>query len=155
MSSSPKCADPGGAFRRIRREATLLLLLALVPAALSAWLHPRSPFHSPAGGEVAKVDLATVRGWPGPVLWVDARPAPAFASAHIPGALHLTEREWEERLGEFVAQWRPGIRVVVYCDGAKCNASLSVARRLKRELQIEQVHVLAGGWEAWQAAPKP
>lgn len=154
MPSLPRCDDRGaGVFRRVGRESALLLLIALLPAALSGWLHPRSAFRASAGGEIAQIDLETVRRWGAPVLWVDARPATAFATAHIPEALNLTEREWEEHLGAFVAKWQPGIRVVVYCDGAQCHASQGVAKRLKRELQIEEVFVLTGGWDAWRAAP--
>ena len=156
MPSSPKSADAGHAIgRRLAREVALLVFLALLPAALSGWLHPRSAFRAPDDGGIPKVELAAVRNWSGPVLWVDARPAAAFAQAHVPGAVPLTERDWEQQLPGFMAQWQPGVRVLVYCDGAHCNASLGVAQRLKRELQLEQVHVLNGGWDAWQKNPRP
>lgn len=154
MSSSPKSADAaartGG--RRPFREAALIGLLALVPAALAAWLHPRSAFHAPASAGVTKVDPVAVRGWTDAVVWVDARPAEAFLAGHIPGAVNLTERAWEQQLGEVVGRWTPAARIVVYCDGAGCQASTAVAQRLQRELQLDRVYVLTGGWPAWQAA---
>jgi rhodanese-related sulfurtransferase len=155
MPSLPKSDDRGaGVFRRAAREIALLLLITLLPAALSGWWHPRSAFRAAPGDGIAKVDLATVRGWTGPLLWIDARPAPAFAAGHVPEAVNLTERDWEDRIGDFMAKWRPGVRIVVYCDGAQCQASEGVAKRLKRELQIEEVFVLTGGWEAWQSAAR-
>jgi rhodanese-related sulfurtransferase len=131
----------------------LLLLLALLPAALAGWLHPRSAFHAPAAiAGVEQVDPAAVRRWNATVLWVDARPAAAFAAAHVPGAVNLTERTWEQQLGDVVGRWQPAVRIVVYCDGAACQASTAVAKRLQRELQLERVYVLTGGWPAWQQA---
>lgn len=154
MSSSPKSGEATAGPRRRSpfREAALLGLIALVPAALAAWLHPRSAWHAPAAAGVIKVDPAAVRGWTGAVVWVDARPAAAFATAHIPGAVNLTERTWEQQLGDVVGRWNPAARIVVYCDGAGCQASTAVAQRLQRELALDQVYVLTGGWPAWQAA---
>lgn len=154
MSSSPKSVDATAGPRRRSavREAALLWGLALVPACLAAWLHPRSAFHATAATGVTQVDPAAVRGWTATVVWVDARSADAFAAAHIPGAVNLTERTWEQQLGEVVGRWTPAARIVVYCDGAACQASTTVAQRLKRELQLDQVYVLTGGWPAWQAA---
>jgi rhodanese-related sulfurtransferase len=155
MPSLPKCDERGaGVFRRAGRETAFLLLIALLPAALAGWWHPRSAFRTAPDSGIARVDLATVRTWTGPLLWVDARPAPAFAAAHVPDAVNLTERDWEDRLGDFMAKWRPGVRIVIYCDGAQCHASEGVAKRLKQELQIEEIFVLTGGWEAWQAGVK-
>lgn len=154
MSSSPRSADAAASAgrRSAFREAVLLLLLALGPAALAGWLHPRSAFRAPAAEGVTPVDPAAVRTWTTAILWVDARPAAAFATGHIPDAVNLTERAWEQQLGDVVGRWNPAARIVVYCDGAACQASTAVARRLQRELQLDQVYVLTGGWPAWQAA---
>ena len=65
---------------------------------------------------IEQVDLNTVSGWTPPVLWVDAREAPAYAKEHIPGAVLLNETEWERLLPEFLQAWQPGRRVVVYCS---------------------------------------
>ena len=120
-----------------------LLLIAVVPALVSAWLHPQpSRDHS---GEVA---LAVAQGWP-EVLWVDARSAVAYDRAHIPGAIKLSPGSWDDEVAAMVAAWSPGKHVVVYCDGHGCNASREVAHRLRTELGLQDVHVLTGGWDAW------
>lgn len=98
------------------------------------------------------LDLAAV---PERVLWVDAREPAAFAAGHVPGAVALGETAWEEGLADFVERWQPGVLVVVYCDGAECEASRRVARRLQTELGIAEVAVLREGWPAWQKSGRP
>jgi len=46
------------------------------------------------------------------------------------------------------------MRVVVYCNSQRCDASREVAVRLRHELQIDNVFVLQGGWNAWLEAQK-
>lgn len=134
------------------RSVLWLLLAALVPASLSAWLHPHRPaWHKST--DVSEISVAQVRNQTD-VVWVDARSAEAFARAHVPGAISLPAETWEAHVEAVVTAWRPGLTVVVYCDAATCAASQSVARRLRDELGMENVHVLAGGWQAWQEAPR-
>jgi rhodanese-related sulfurtransferase len=139
-------------FGRTLRQSVGLLVAALVPALLAAVLHPRRPAWSRAPAEAPRVTWSEVAAWPGPVLFVDARPPAAFARRHIPGALSLSEPQWETQLPGFIRAWEPGSRVVVYCDDRACDASESVARRLRRELGIDRVFVLQGGWSTWLAA---
>ncbi len=124
-----------------------VLLLALVPALLSAWLHPRKPSWERTG----EVALSTVAGW-ADVLWIDARPATAYSEAHVPGALNLPSGAWESHIETVLIAWAPERRVVVYCDGHSCRASHEVAARMRTELGLENVHVLTGGWDAWRQA---
>jgi rhodanese-related sulfurtransferase len=127
-----------------------LLLVALVPAVISVWLHP----HGPTWVRTGDITVAVARAW-SDVLWVDARAASAYQHAHVPGALNLSPGSWDEQVGDFVAAWSPGRRVVVYCDGHGCQASREVAQRLHDELGLkENVHVLTGGWDAWKEARK-
>lgn len=133
--------------RRAIRELFLLLILAAVPAALMGWLKPEV-FAREVSPSVS-VQEARRLGSEQPVLWIDARNAEAFARGHISGALRLTSEEWESLLLPIMEAWTPEQIVIVYCDQATCNASTSVAARLKRELGIETVYVLKGGWSAW------
>ncbi len=142
----------GPLLRQSARQAAVLVLIALVPAALTGWLHPRRP-HLPGAEASAReiaVGDAVALGRARPVVWVDARDAQAFEVGHVPGAVRLTEDAWEQLLPGFIDSWRPGQPVVVYCDSRRCDASRSVAARLARELAIKDVYVLTGGWEAWQ-----
>lgn len=142
-------------FGRALGQTGALLIAALIPALLAAALHPRRPPWSLARAEAPLVTWSQAASWPGRVLFVDARGEQAFAQRHIPGALPLREAEWETLLPAFLKAWQPGARVVVYCDNEGCDASQAVARRLRRELGIDQVFVLKGGWGAWlEAQPR-
>lgn len=136
--------------RSLPRDCAFFLLLAFVPAGLTGWLHPKKPAWSWTKPAVEQVELADVTRWSAPVLWVDAREESAYAIAHVPGAVLLNETGWERLLPGFLQAWRPGQRIVVYCNSERCNASDEVARRLKRELNPGDVFVLKGGWSAWQ-----
>jgi rhodanese-related sulfurtransferase len=136
------------------RQAGVLLLAALLPALLAGAFHPRRPAWSRDQAMMPEVAWGAVREWPGLKLLVDARSEEAFQQQHIPGALTLSEAQWEERLPAFIKAWQPGARVVVYCDNAGCQASQAVARRLRRELGINNVFVLKGGWGAWLESQK-
>lgn len=149
MTSGPPEVSVRGPGARPWRVACALLLIALVPALLSAWLHP----HKPTRDREGDVSVRVAAGWPA-VLWVDARSASAYQRAHVPGAVNLSAGAWEAQIGEFVEAWAPGRRVVVYCDGHGCNASREVAQRLRDELGLPDIHVLTGGWDAWQEGRK-
>lgn len=132
------------------REAAWLLVLALIPALLTGWLHPRRPDFALRATRVPEISLTAALALAPPALWVDARSGQAFARQHIPGAVALSEDQWEENLPGVVERWQPGTPVVVYCDHRACQSSQAVARRLRRELAIAEVYVLQGGWQSWQ-----
>jgi len=133
-------------------QAITLLLLALVPATFSAIFHPKRPaFSDPLReGEIAAGDV--LRN-PGQFFWVDARPDREYAEGHVPGALRLTEDEWNELVPSVLQAWPTDTPAVVYCSSRQCENSTGVARRL-REFNLGPVYVLKGGWEAWTRAQK-
>lgn len=88
-------------------------------------------------------------------LWVDAREEKLFRKGHIPGAIHLSETQWERGLESFLMSWSPGQIVIVYCDSEACQSSKAVAERLRDETGIEDIKTLKGGWESWLAAQRP
>lgn len=120
-------------------------MLALLPAAAAGFFHPKKP-----SWQSDEIPLATALGWRADTLWLDARPAADFAREHIPGALPLNEDEWDALLPAVLDAWSPDRPVVVYCSSLSCGTSREVARRLRGELEMPRVFVLAGGWEAWR-----
>lgn len=134
---------------KVLRECAWLLLLAAIPTALGFWLHPKRPPLSWSAPSTAEVLLSEIGRWASPPLWVDARQRTDYEKQHIPGAILLNEDAWNELVPGFLASWRPGMKVVVYCDSAKCDASKDVARRLERELNLPEIFVLKGGWSSW------
>jgi rhodanese-related sulfurtransferase len=135
---------------KIFRECLLLLVLAGVLALFSLWLNPKRPVLAWTKPGAAEVELAQVQHWTQPVLWVDARNLEAFLQQHIPSAIFLNESAWEQSLPVFLAVWRPGMKIVVYCDSQSCDASQAVAQRIERELHLSEVYVLKGGWASWR-----
>jgi rhodanese-related sulfurtransferase len=137
------------------RQALILTTLALLPALGEAiYFRDKVSWQSRlSASEIVTVDQA--RSWGDNVMWVDARPAEEFESDHIPGAILLNEDSWNELLPQFLGQWSPDKRVVVYCSAQSCNAAAEVARRLREEAQLKDnegkngVFVLEGGWEEW------
>jgi len=131
------------------RQALLLVALAFMPAIGEAiYFRNKVSWQSPIpAAELVRVDQA--RSWGDNVIWVDARPDNEFERDHIPGAILLNEDHWNELLPQFLGQWSPERKVVVYCSAQSCNASREVAKRLRDEAQLKNVFVLDGGWEGW------
>jgi len=131
------------------REALILIALACLPA-IGEGVHFRDKisWQSPIpASELVTVDQA--RAWGDGAIWLDARPDEEFARDHVPEAFSLNEDHWNELLPQFLPNWSPGKKVVVYCSAASCNAARDVAKRLRDEAQLKDVFVLQGGWEEW------
>ena len=125
--------------------------LAFLPAIGQAlYLRESVSWHERAVSKM-EVELAQVQSWGDSVMWVDARPDAQFEAGHIPHAIQLNEDRWDELLPQMLAVWAPDKRVVVYCSSQSCAASHFVAGRLKEKAGLENVYVLKGGWETWQA----
>lgn len=101
-----------------------------------------------------EVELAQTDAWGESVLWVDARPDAQFSAGHIPNAIQLNEDRWDELLPQLLGVWSPEKRVVIYCSSESCAASHHVAERLRENAGLQNVYVLHGGWETWQAAKR-
>lgn len=128
----------------------------LAAAALAIDPRTRSLLRDPPAPD--EILLAAATAHPGPLLWIDARSATEFADGHIPEAIPLTLDDWDSQIVELLARWQPGMRVIVYCDDRACGSSRTVAEKLRREYQFDDVLILHGGWSAWrksQPLPQP
>lgn len=132
--------------------ALALILAALVPALASAWLHPRAPAWKAAAeaGTLTWNEANALHN----ALWIDARTADEFTRGHVGNALSLPAADWDAHIEAVLREWSPGRPVVVYCGGGGCRASHAVAQRLRDELGLSDIHVLAGGWHG-EAPPAP
>lgn len=140
----------GRLIRNSAAQAAALAGVALLLAATAAALRPATPA-SPLDLADHEVFLETALAWPDEILWLDARHVEAFGQGHVPGALPLNEDRWEEQLLAVLDVWRPGLRIVVYCDSGACDASHEVAERFREETGVDNVYVLKDGWAAWRA----
>jgi rhodanese-related sulfurtransferase len=134
---------------RIVREGLILIGLAALPAiGQGFYFRDKISWQSPIpASELVTVEQA--RAWGDSAIWIDARPDDEFARDHVPGASSLNEDRWNELLPQFLPNWSPDKKVVVYCSAQSCNAARDVAKRLRDEAQIGNVFVLQGGWEEW------
>lgn len=138
---------------RAIRQVCALMLLALVPATLSALFHPKRPAFSAETLREGEIAVADVMREPKAFLWIDARPEAEYLKGHVPGALRLMEDEWDTLVPAVLQAWPTGQTAVVYCSSRQCENSTAVAARL-REFGLAPVHVLKGGWESWIDAQK-
>ena len=82
------------------------------------------------------------------VLWLDARTRIKYEKKHIPGALLVNAKEWEDSLGRIFEVFQPGQTIVVYCNKG-CSSSRTVASRLREELGQKNIFYLHGGMDSW------
>jgi rhodanese-related sulfurtransferase len=127
------------------RQTLALLVLALLPAIAAALWHPLRP-----SWQSDEVTITAAENWGDTVLWIDARPDADYEKAHIPGAIPLNEDRWDDMLSAVLDHWDANRKIVVYCSSLSCQTSRDVARRLREEVNLPNVFVLQGGWEAWQ-----
>ena len=140
-------------------KAANFLRIIVVAAALSgytAWAlakkEPAAPAESlpvPAG-TLPLVRLAEARRlWQDPqTLFLDVRTAADYEVGHIPGAVHVPEEEFEERLPALKSRLERAGAIVVYCKSTDCGKSLWAAIRLRNE-GLTQTRIYPGGWNEW------
>jgi rhodanese-related sulfurtransferase len=105
--------------------------------------------------DLPRLDLAAARTeFDQGAIFVDARPPEEFSAGRIPGALNVPENDIPDFYPGFKALVPPSERVIVYCDGQECLASIKVAEYLKSQ-GYRRVEVFFSGWEQWVAAAYP
>jgi rhodanese-related sulfurtransferase len=87
-------------------------------------------------------------------LFVDTRGAEEYAQGHVPGAISLPAREFEERFPYLAEQVELAASVVMYCEGIECGDAVEAAERLFEALGRD-VLVFEVGWRAWEEAGYP
>jgi rhodanese-related sulfurtransferase len=96
------------------------------------------------------VDEARRRLESGKVKLIDVREESEWEVGHARGALHLgkgvIERDIEERVPDKKAD------LILYCGGGFRSA---LATDNLQKMGYTNVHSMAGGWRAWQAAGAP
>jgi rhodanese-related sulfurtransferase len=144
-------ADRIRLLRKTALQALVLCAFAIVPALLTAFFHPDKPEWDPTVLKEGETNLPLAISWGDEVLWVDARSREDYDKEHIPGAVLLTEDDWDEEIEDVLNEWLPEMKVVVYCSSLACQESHKVRERLL-EYGLTEVYVLKGGWETWKAA---
>ena len=87
-------------------------------------------------------------------LFLDARPAEAYAERHVRGAYALPENGAAARMEEVFAMAERHKKIVVYCQSMDCDEAHLLAGTL-HGAGIKEVFVFAGGLKEWEAAGYP
>ena len=136
--------------RSLVRQLLFLFGIAFVPAIGQAIYYRAAVSWEQPPADSAPVSVAEAVRWGEAVLWIDARVEEQFAKAHVPGAMRLDEDDWNALLPAVLTAWSPERKLVVYCSLQTCNASHTIAERLRHEVALNNVYVLQGGWEEWE-----
>jgi rhodanese-related sulfurtransferase len=131
-------------------QALVLLVLTLVGAVGTHYLHPRAPAWYLTAAPLAEdeVTMAQVEErWQGQVLWIDARPRSDYEAGHLKGALLLNEQEADTLMFEHFEVLQDNEKpIVVYCNGEACQASRKIRQYLLDRLPVGEIYVLRGGF---------
>lgn len=90
---------------------------------------------------------AVIRNIPGVVI-IDVRGAPLYAAGHIPGAINMPEREFEQA----VSSLDKGVAYLLYCGGN--SQSIRVGTVMSQNGFI-RLYRLVDGYVAWRKAGFP
>lgn len=80
-------------------------------------------------------------------MLVDARNPEEYREAHIPGAVNIPQKNFEDFLGLLPSD--KSMMLVIYCNGVKCGKSKKAAKRAM-ELGYTNVYVYAEGMPVWE-----
>ena len=135
------------------RETVLLLVLTLLAAAGTHFLHPRAPAwfatNEPLRDDEVSLEIIAQR-WHNDVVWIDARPRAQYDAGHVPSALLLNEESADQLLFEHFEKLQDNTKpIIVYCGSEACQTSRKIARFLKEKLPVTPIYVLRGGWKTW------
>ncbi len=110
---------------------SLLLLCLLAPAPAPAQTPPTvaPPKPAGAGGEVSTEELQQILANKSEPV-VDVRTPQEYAIAHIPGSLHIYEKDLD-KLMQLLPDQKAGL--VIYCNGPYCHKAKRVAAQLLKK----------------------
>lgn len=84
-------------------------------------------------------------------IFIDARDDAHYADGHIPGAYQLDHYRIERYLDTLLPACTAAEKIVVYCNGGKCEDSkLAAGDLIEQGVDPNKVFVYTGGVGAWQ-----
>ena len=105
-----------------------------------------------AKGHIPGVSAAYVKKLvdkPGEAVIVDARPARKFAKDHVPGAINISDREFDDKLDLLPSD--KGTELIYYCGGYDCPLSSKSAAKAVAQ-GYTSVKLFQAGYPAWKEA---
>ena len=84
-------------------------------------------------------------------IFIDARDDAHYAEAHIPGAFQLDHYRLERYIEDLLPLCRNAEKIVVYCNGGKCEDSkLAATDLIEQGISPQKVFVYTGGVAEWR-----
>jgi rhodanese-related sulfurtransferase len=81
--------------------------------------------------------------------FIDAREPDEYKSGHIQGAISLPYDYFDDYKDSVLTTLSKDAKIVTYCSGTECEASLYLARLLVQEHGYKNVEIFFGGWAQW------
>ena len=126
-----------------------------MPRMLALDTGPRIVLRGAPGGFLQYVSLEEAQSsFEGGSVFIDSREREDYLKGHIRGAVHISAHDPDETIEARLDQLPKDAHYVVYCDGAECGSSTSLARRMK-DAGFSQVYVFYGGWDEWMVKDLP
>jgi len=82
-------------------------------------------------------------------LFVDARTEIDFLNAHIPGAINLPEKEFDEFINDFLTKIDSQTTIITYCNGTDCPLAKNLSEKLVF-VGYDNVYYLINGLNRWK-----
>ncbi|MCG3150078.1 MAG: Thiosulfate sulfurtransferase GlpE [Verrucomicrobiae bacterium] len=142
---------------RMVQRAVVLTLAGAVLGLVANAVSPRGiPYRTPPKvvappGDYIPFAEARQLWEEGVAVFLDARSHADYMAGHIANAFSLPTDEFEARYPEVAGMLAPDSPIVAYCDGADCDLSHHLAKRL-RDLGFRDVRILKNGWTEWRKA---
>jgi rhodanese-related sulfurtransferase len=126
-----------------------------IPRILGSEDGPRIVLSGANAGFLQYVDLAEAESrFESGAVFIDSREREEYLRGHIRGSLHISAHDPDETIAANLSRLTKDADYIVYCDGAECGSSTSLARKMK-DAGFPQVYVFYGGWEEWESRDLP
>lgn len=112
----------------------------------SAWA---SPSQEPGDPPTLRVAEAFDRYAARTYVFVDAREPDEYQSGHIKGSINLPFETFDEHWPKVESFLPYDAKIVAYCSGSECDASLMLARLLIKDHGYKNIEIFFGGWKSW------
>jgi rhodanese-related sulfurtransferase len=144
-------------FKKAIRQGLLMTVLGLVLGlGINALRHDGLPLLKSGKQEITVVSVG--EAWKlyqqGKAVFLDAREAEVYRSAHLPGAIHVpveSARTKEAELRSFAESKK---MLIAYCDGQGCNKAQDLAGALAAD-RLPGVAMMPEGWLGWMESGLP
>jgi rhodanese-related sulfurtransferase len=135
--------------RKVTWVGVLLILTALVATGSLAWsADTQQPYQVMTTAELQ----AVMKSKPYKFLLIDARNPEEYQDVHIPGAINVPEKKFDEHVRQLPED--KDIRLIFYCNGVKCGKSKRAAQKATT-LGYRHLFVYEEGMPVWEEAGLP